>query len=339
MITKTVIKLFFLLIISNILVSCVNNDDEENIGPIREKLDLTPEVLAGTWEVYFFTKDIIPLATNISTKYRYTEVDGFTVTFLKDGTYYENNIFGHRNLEGTYKIAHYSEDTAVVMKGAGPKNDPNLKNNAVFMSYKSPKTKNDTLSKAEIPAMFETDFTFRDRYEGDAQGHKYRVEDLRHYRNTAKAPNYIPNEREFHKNVLELNDVLGRWRFDNYYKKVDQHYFEAPDHIRVHFGDHYVFKMVGGKQVFEEYLKSNTTVPLKTGDFKIIDDVINVYTEWKYTDKEGNVKDSIESYKFWIKDAMPADKSKLSSFDKYRDIENVLKITEEYDFFTRVGDK
>lgn len=343
---KTVTKLIFLLTLT-ILASCVKNNDEVKTKPSPEKVELTFKNIAGSWEIYFYTKSVVDAKTNVKSQYRFTEEDGYSVTFLEDGTYYENNVFGHRNISGKYLIGDFDADDKDKIWEIGPL--PGKKKNGVFMTYKTLKTKVDTTMRAEIPELYSDHFAYRDRYWGTTKDGKttFLVEDIKYLRNLKKAPNYMPEGKEFYKNNIDIQQLLGRWEFYNQFVIINGVRHEATDSVKAQFNRLYtVFKIENGLNIFEEYIiKQNKetlkdeTVLNRNGEFKVIDDVVHMYNI--YTDP--NTKEKVvESFKLWIKEPIGNNNDgyrMIRSYDRTKDVNDVFKEIEEFDYFRRVADK
>lgn len=345
MILKTITKLFLFTAILATLGSCVNNKDQVTVKPDENIVELTPKSLSGKWEIYFWNKTIIPTSTNIPTKYRFTEEDGFSITFLENGTYHENNVFGMKTIDGKYLIGNYKDDDREAIWDKGPQ--ANKKKDGLFLRYYDEKLKRDSLRKAEIPQMYETHFAFRHRYGGVEKNNPkngYRVEDIKYYRNVQKAPNYMPTSPEFHKNMINMNDLLGRWQFYNYKKIVNGEPVIDQDAEDRRNKDFIVYRLENGKQIYEEhaYLIDKETQKevlklVRKGEFKIIDDVVNMMTN-----SNGTNTIKTESFKHWIKEPIANSNEGfklIRSYDRALDGSDLSKDVTTYAFYKRIGDK
>lgn len=341
MITKYTTKLLLFITTLVIFASCVNNNDNPAPPPPVDPEELTKDVLVGKWEVYFFLKKLIPTNTNKPTLYRFTENDGFSVTFNQDGTYYEQNVFGHKTQIGEYRIGDYNADDTTSIWTDGAK--VNGKKDAIYLRFMGSTGKNGTGDKVErrprleVPTMFSTNFTYRFRYNGVADNTKYNIEDARFYRNVEKAPNFLPDEALFKKNNININELLGRWEFYKFQYMIDSSIKDTPLDKQKQIGLKVVFKLDGNKQVFEEYLADGTSN--RKGRFDIIDDVVNMFNT--YTDPKTG-EEVIENFKFWIKKPIYTNGNGeriFEEYDRFRNVHNTLRDIEETGFYRRIGDK
>lgn len=356
-------KLFSIFIVSTLFASCVSNSDEIDPPTPQPSVPLTKQSLAGEWEVFFFTKKIVPKNGGES-NYRYTENDGFRATFNEDGTYSENNSMGYETYKGTYKIVNFAKESADYDKdkkfsGASENSDlvkdglllyyiadKKDKNGNIIRDEAGQKIKIDTIALLNIPKMFGDHFTFRDRYIGGAQGHSYTLEDNRYFRRMGTA--YLPEGAEFKKNIIDINDLLGRWEQNSALKRVENNI------VNVKFAkDRHLFRIVNGKHEYYEFeekeLIENPTNPQanRFGEFKIFDDVVNMYINEPVKNKDGvYLKDENgkfirewKNYKWWIKDKIDLYKGieRIRTYDKYRDIQNTLLEIEEFESYKKVS--
>lgn len=340
MITKYTTKLLLLIASMAIFSSCINNEDNPTPPPVVDPVDLTTDVLVGKWEVYFYLKKLIPTATNKVSLYRFTENDGFSVTFNEDGSYFEQNVFGHKTQSGEYRIGDYNADDTTSIWTSGPK--ANGKKDAIFLRFIGKSGKNGTgedvlrRPKLEVPTMFKTNFNYRFRYNGIADNQHYNIEDTRYYRNVEKAPNFLPDEPMYKKNNIDIKQLLGRWQFYKFEYMVDSSIKDTPTDTSAKFGMETVFKMEGNQQIFEEYL-SNGKLNRK-GPFDIIDDVVNMF----YTYKDPKTGEQIvENFKLWIKKPIYSENGEriFEDYDRFRNVHNTLQNIEETGFHRRIGDK
>ncbi len=342
MITKYTTRLLLFITALLILTSCINNEDNPYTPPTPpEEVVLSNTTLAGKWEVYFFLKNLIPTNTNEPTLYRFTENDGFSVTFNEDGTYYEQNVFGHKTQSGEYRIGNYKNDDTTDIWVNGPTGTG--KRDGIFLKFIGKSGKDGTgedvkrYPKLNVPTMFETNFTYSFKYNGTADNIKYNIEDSRFYRNVAKAPNFLPNEPLFKKNNININELLGRWEFYKYEYLVNNSIKDTPTNIQEKIGLMVVFRLEGNNRIFEEYLADGT--PNRKGSFDIIDDVVNMFNT--YTDPKTG-KEVIENFKFWIKNPIYTNGNGqriFEEYDRFRNVHNTLLNIEETGFYRRIGDK
>lgn len=352
---KAFTKLYFLVftLLSVGLFSCVNNEDEPDKGGGggngRDAVELNKTNLAGKWEIYYFYKEVQSTSgnANINSTYRFPENDGFTVTFKTDGSYFEQNVFGDITMEGTYTIGK---------REAGDSRD-----NMLYLNYLDSLGK-PAVAEKFIPLIYDETFTDFLPYHGTVENLNinFNVLDIRYYRNLERAPNYV--DESLKKNVVKLTkeDLVGLWEFNKFEKGINGnlHWVEKggrPSSSVVakeaeEMGQQYLFE-IGQKDslIYYEFLANESSVAERRGHALIVDDVLHFY--WKgdmeivRKDKDGNefieiVEDTVQTYMWWIKD-----KSKVSSsgntvmisYDKYRDIQNILNEIEEKSYYEKIG--
>lgn len=329
-------KFYIVLSLSLFLIqpSCVSNDDPPPAPPTppvnRETVELNVENIKGTWEVYYFTKQTIAESLNLDATYRNTEYDGFTITFEDNGKYQERNVFGDLVVEGTYTFG---------------KKDPKVEgeNDLIYLNYidtAGVKQINDIY----IPNLFEETFAWYDTYHGDAQGVQFKVQDIRFYRHTERAPDYKPVDKTMEKNELSEDDLMnGRWELYKYEKRVDAQWLAVPDSIKKKYGEQYLFRYEKDSLRYYAFGANNHTQYALTGLALVVDDVIHMrWSGWvDKKDEEGNVKKEfqIRAFKWWVLEKIKTSSNvdALRDFDRYRDVKDVLKDVEESAYYKRIN--
>lgn len=339
-------KLFILLLLFPLLSSCINNGDEDPVKPIIEAIPLTKKSLSGEWEVYYFWKKIIPKGGGES-NYRYTENDGFKATFTTEGAYSENNVFGHETKKGTYKIINFAKEKADYdsknKKFSGASENSDLEKDGLLLTYKvtdkTTKLEKDTTVLVNIPKMFDENFAFRDNYIGGAQGHSYTLVDNRDYRRVGSG--FLPDEPQYKKNMLDINDLLGRWEMTSAVQRVENIVTN-----RQFDRDRHLFRMEGSRYVYYEFeekdwIASDNPVASRTGDFKIFDDVVYMFVLESVRDDDGKLTGEKKwvAYSWWVKDKIDLYNGieRLRTYNKYRDVNNTLLEVEEFDSYKKVS--
>lgn len=279
-------KLYLLILFPflTFLFSCVDNSDQiggGGGGTIPDvQLELNEENILGTWEVYFTTKSMNAPALDINAKYRFPDEDGFSVTFEKDGVYYEKNVFDMYTIKGKYEFVKNAEGT---------------KNDSIRFYYNSKYTGDDTISSAAIPYLYDNRFVYISRYHGSFQGYVYNLEDMKYYRNLEKAPNYYPEDNPaFKKKIINEDDLLGTWYLFKSETRIDGDSFED---LQEEYGSLTIFSKVGDKRIYEFYKRGKELT--KRGEYRVVDDVIHMYSIVQGTDK---VEPDTLSFMYWVRD-------------------------------------
>lgn len=338
-------KLFIPLLLSLLLSSCINNGDEPDVKPPLKAIPLTKNSLSGEWEVYYFWKKIMPKGGGES-NYRYTENDGFRATFTTEGVYYENNVFGHETKKGTYKIINFKKEQTdydsknKVFSGASENSD--LEKDGLLLTYKvtdkTTKLEKDTTVLVNIPKMFDENFAFRDEYIGGAQGHSYSLLDNRDYRRVGSG--FLPDEAQYKKNPIDINDLLGRWEMTSSVQRVENTVTNKPFNR-----DRHLFRMEGNKYAYYEFEEKDWTTSEnpqanRSGDFKIFEDVVYLFVLEPVYDDDGKlIGKEWKSYSWWVKDKIDLYNGieRLRTYDKYRDVNNVLLEVEVFESYKKVS--
>lgn len=283
---NTKLYLFLILFLFSV-VSCVDNSDEPSTPPPppEEKLKLTEENLLGTWEIYYFFKNINSASANISDNYRYTDFDGFTTTFEKGGTFYEKNVFDIVVRKGTYEIDEEKEQ--------------------VNFYFKSKNTGIDTTTTVNFPYIYNNRFVYQEIYPIEREGHTFNVKDLKYCRNVERAPNYYPSENPAFdkKEIIDESELLGTWVLILKKTIVNGIPLEETEADRLYYGTESVFEIKNGKRVFKQYHPNNKTGS-ENGEYRIVDDVVHMYNvDTIIVDTIKNiVRLDTVSFMYWIQD-------------------------------------
>lgn len=283
---NTKLYLFLILFLFSV-VSCVDNSDEPSTPPPppEEKLKLTEENLLGKWEIYYYFKYINSTSANISDDYRYPDEDGFSITFEKGGTFYEQNVFDVVVRKGTYEIEEEKEQ--------------------VKFYFKSKKTGIDTTTIVNFPYIYDNRFVYQAAYPKEREGHIFNIKDLKYCRNVEKAPDYYPSENPAFnkKDAIDESELLGTWILIQKRIRIDGKWLEETEADRLYYGTESVFEIKNGKRIFKQYHPNGKTRSEK-GEYRIVDDVIHMYNvDTLIVDKEKNtIKLDTVSFMYWVQD-------------------------------------
>lgn len=200
----------FFLIFSLIGLSSCNSDSREDPPPPPTEIP-SEEKLIGTWEIYFFQKDLI-LNGRLYEGSRDPENDGFHTKFYKEGSTYKYisyNAIGMVTDLGLYEI---KEDHLLnfYVKECVPPNGTELKD-SVFT----------TIQDITGFSTSEGIMYLVAKYDADAGGRTFGVEDLKKYRNKETAPNVHPGVDKIN---VKFDDYLGTWQIHGYEIKIDGKY-------------------------------------------------------------------------------------------------------------------
>ena len=280
-------KLYLLIFIPFFLItSCVDNSDEGKDsggggGTVpQELLELNEENILGTWELYFYNKTIYAPALNLNTKYRYTDEDGFSITFKENGVFYEKNVFDMYTIEGEYEFV---------------KNPVTNKNDSIKFHFDSNFTGKDTTTWVSIPYLYRNRFIYHSKYHGTSKGYLFNVEDLKYYRNMERDPNYYPSDNPaFKKTLVNEDDLLGTWYLFKSEIRLDEVWSEGDTKA---YGTLLIFSIENGERIFEHYAPNNQGL-VRRGKYRIVDDVIHMYV----VEDLGGGKTENKSFQYWVRD-------------------------------------
>lgn len=295
-----------LIILSTILLfftSCVNNSDAPDpVVPIDDQpVGLSMETIEGKWEVYYSYKTIDAPSINVqSTKYRVTDEEGFSVTFLPDGKFYEQNVFDMKTKkDGTYTLE---------------KGENSDKIDHILFKYYDEDLKKDSVFAAFIPYVYDNRFVFDFDYHGTSGGINYNVTDLKYYRHTQRAPNYQSPQLPA-KVLVDEQKLLGLWSVFSYREKINGTWYEDSEQI----GTQFYFWIDNGVRKYREIPPSQEYA--LEGYYRIVDDVIHMYRPVR-NPETGEVKN--ESSKMWVQEwSTTGGIDMIIDGDKYRKDDDV----------------
>ncbi|WP_156032809.1 hypothetical protein [Prevotella sp. 10(H)] len=175
--------LYILSLMALVLSGCVNNSDEPQppvVPPPAPPIVATSADLLGTWETYYYMKEIYFMYQNGDKKVfpglRLTDYDGYRTQFYEeDGKYkYKSfNVVGNVNDEGTYSALKDTVYFRILAKNGVPADST---------------TKHVIRRLEPDKGILKTDDIYYGTTAGS--GYKYEIIDTRAHRNTAIAPTF-----------------------------------------------------------------------------------------------------------------------------------------------------
>lgn len=327
MITKLYPPVFILFLF---FISCVDNSDEKKGGsgggggegggsePTTELLDLNEENILGSWEVYFYTKAMHAPALDLNVKYRYTDDDGFSVTFEEGGVFYEKNVFGMTVIEGRYEFV---------------KNEMTNKNDSIRFIFVDKKTGKETRNSAAVPYLYNNRFIYHSIYHGTTKEDNilFNVEDFKYYRNLERDPNYYPSDNPaFKKTSIDENELQGSWNLFKAEMRLDEEWLEVD---KEKYGTITTFRIENGERIFDQYAPGN--IFIRTGKYRIVDDVIDMYSN----EKDPDTGEDFRSFQYWVRDWQTAAGGTEIMIEGFidRNPENMLQEREKKSYHRKVN--
>lgn len=245
------------LLISLIQVSCTSNDngEDDEPTPIDVVVPVNQANLVGSWQLYYFTKQV-----NSGLTLRYLLEDGYGITLFAEGSdgksrFKETDARDIVTNQGTYTV---------------------IGSDSIKFEFKSLYSGEDTTSTVSVARLSDKRLTTYDKYTmlSKDKSVKYNVFDVRVFRNMKTMPNDYPG---VDKEPIVLEKLFGKWEVYSYRFFVNG---QAPANIAEiqakNIGVvYYFYKDGNGKSKFKLY--DNTQILRDQGDLAVIDDVIHLY--------------------------------------------------------------
>lgn len=241
----------FLFAVILILTGCTKNGDEPKpVAP--EKVFLTIDNVAGTWEVYYSLR-----AVDGGYSLRDLSIDGARITYNKNYTYTDYKLDGSIDTKGTFRILEPDSIEVTILEKKGKR----LKSG-------------EEERKVHIIQLTDKKMT---------RSHKYQVlnrntmEETFLFRNINKisSPNETPDLPDaLKKTIIDRNKLLGTWEI--YY--VEQRFYHGSELIEIleperPLGTILRYYTENGVDKFQQTDSEGVT----SGTIRIVDDVIHMF--------------------------------------------------------------
>jgi hypothetical protein len=266
--------LIFLFVSLFALNSCVKNNDEPDTPP-PPSVVLTPQNIAGTWEIYYFYRSV-----NERFPLREANIDGTRMTYNTDGTFYEISFDGVTRDEGTYTI---------------------IGNDSIEFIYRVKQGKRLKAGEEErqihIVDLTDKKMVRSHLYKASVGGTTHWMEEVFMSRNINKisSANETPDLSSLYtKEIIDRNRLMGTWKitkvmFRKYYAgQVKETTNPKDDNDRT-----LKFFTDSGIDKFEARGADGNLLDAGAGTFRIVDDVVHLFST--------NSKGEAEAFVVWLK--------------------------------------
>lgn len=290
--------LFLLLILGlTVFVSCEDKGNDIPVPPSPPAVKPTEEGLLGTWETYYYEKQITvnPGASNQSSfpGLRYIDYDGFRSSFVKeDGEYKakDYNLKGNLVSEASF---HVKDDTIIYARTEKTKDD----RDSIIYSWQRVREFNPE------KGILTVDHSYTGRTVQDNA--LYKITDVKITRNTKTAPTtttgVIPA-----KYMIDYDELCkGKWQiylFKEYENgRLKENYsIEMTKELKNTTFDFYVNNKGNKRCIMTEWSKAENKLVSTDYPVLLIDDVIHLLYEEEIVDEDGETTYEDASIFLWV---------------------------------------
>ena len=270
--------LIFLFVSLFALNSCVKNSDEPDPDPTPSVV-LTPQNIAGTWEIYYFYRSV-----NERFPLREANIDGTRMTYNTDGTFYEISFDGVTRDEGTYTI---------------------IGDDVIEFIYKVKQGKRLKAGEEErqihIVDLTEKKMVRSHLYSASVGGTTHWMEEVFMSRNINKisSANETPDLSSLYtKEIIDRNRLMGTWKIKTDGVRFRKYYAGEVKETTIYKDDDgrtLKFFTESGVDKFEARDADGNLLDEGTGTFKIVDDVVHFF----HTKNTGEISAFVTWLKKW----------------------------------------